>query len=84
MTYCTVRSVGRSEYYQAHAQGLEPSVVFTFTDEADYSGERILRWNNKYYRVIRTYVDGLGIEITCEEIAPITTEEATTSGTSNT
>ena len=86
MVYCTVRSVGMTEYYRAHAQGLEPSVVFDLADEADYDDERILRWGTKYYRIVRTYVDGLSIELTCEEIAPIvaTTEEATTSGTANT
>ena len=85
MVYCTVRSVGMTEYYRAHAQGLEPSVVFALTDEGDYDGERILRWGSKYYRVVRTYTDGLSIELTCEEIAPVaTTEEATTSGTANT
>ena len=85
MVYCTVRSVGMTEYYRAHAQGLEPSVVFVLADEADYEDERILRWGSKYYRLVRTYTDGLSIELTCEEIAPITTsEEATTSGPTNT
>lgn len=85
MVYCTVRSVGMTEYYRAHAQGLEPSVVFDLADMADYDDERILRWGAKYYRVVRTYVDGLSIELTCEEIAPVaTTEEATTSGSANT
>jgi len=81
---CTVGSVGRTEYYQAHAQGLAPEVVFNLTDAVDYDGERMVRWGEKYYRVIRTYVTGLGIEITCEPIAPITTEEATTDGAATT
>lgn len=72
MVYCTVSSVGRTEYYQAHVQGLEPTVVFTLTEAGDYDGERILRWNGRVYRVIRTYVDGLGIELTCEEAPDVT------------
>ena len=71
MVYCTVRSVGMPEFYRAHEQGLEPSIVFVLTDAADYEGERIIRWGEgafaRYYKVIRTYVDGLAIEITCEE-----------------
>lgn len=67
MVYCTVRSVGMNEFYRAKEQGLEPSVVFTLTAYADYDGERLLRWNDRVYRVVRTYVDGLNIELTCEE-----------------
>lgn len=67
MVYCTVRSVGMNEFYRAKEQGLEPSVVFTLTTYADYHGERLLRWDDKIYRVVRTYVDGLSIELTCEE-----------------
>lgn len=75
--YCTVRSVGYNEYYRAHEQGLEPSVIFALADYADYDGERLVRWGEKattdgldwaqYYRIIRTYSDGKGIELTCEE-----------------
>lgn len=71
MVYCTVRSVGMSEFYRAHEQGLEPSIVFVLTDYADYNGERLIRWGEKdkarYFSVIRTYIDGQSIEITCEE-----------------
>lgn len=67
VVYCTVRSVGMSEFYRAHEQGLEPQIVFVLSDYADYNGERLIRWGDKMFRVIRTYVDGLSIEITCEE-----------------
>ena len=65
--FCAVRSVGMNEFYRAKEQGLEPDVVFTLAAYADYNGERLVKWNDKIYRVVRTYVDGLKIELTCEE-----------------
>lgn len=67
MVYCTVRSVGRNEFYRAKEQGLEPQYVFELADYSDYAGERIVIFNGVRYDVIRTYVDGLKIEITVEE-----------------
>ena len=85
MVYCTVRSVGMNEYYRAHEQGLNPEIVFELADCSDYNGERLIRWGERaattfepedirYYRVIRTYVDGLKIELTCEEAGYVTTD----------
>lgn len=67
MVYCTVRSVGMSEFYKAKEYGLAPEYVFELADFADYEGERIVEYNNVRYEVIRTYVDGLKIEITVQE-----------------
>ena len=67
MVYCTIRSVGVNEFYRAKEQGLEPDIVFTLAAYADYDGERLIKWNDKIYRVVRTYIDGLKIELTCEE-----------------
>lgn len=67
MVYCTVSSVTMSEWYRAHEQGLDPSIVFVLSDYSDYDGEKLIRWGNRYFRVIRTYINGLKIEITCEE-----------------
>lgn len=65
-TYCTVRSVGMREYYEAKGAGLEPEIVFRLTDSDDYSGEKIVLWNSTRYRVIRTSLSGDGIDLTCE------------------
>lgn len=65
-TYCTVRSVGMREYYEAKGAGLEPEIVFRLTDSDDYSGEKIVLWNTARYRVIRTSLSGDGIDLTCE------------------
>lgn len=67
MVYCTVRSVGMSEYYQALAHGLQPTMVFILADAADYNGEKVCLYHDKRYRIIRTYTTGGRIELTVEE-----------------
>lgn len=66
--FCTVQSVGFREFYQAKSAGLEPDIVFNLTNAEDYGGEKIVLWNSTRYRVIRTYLNGMGIDITCEKI----------------
>lgn len=64
---CTVRSVSRSEYYNALNAGIEPSLVFYLALSDDYQGERVVRYQGKKYRVVRTYLtEDDGIEITVE------------------
>lgn len=63
-----VRSVGMNEAYQAMANGLNPSLVFTLRDASDYQGEKILKFRGKEYRVVRTYQAGRSVELTCEEL----------------
>ena len=67
MVYCTVRSVSSADYWRAHEQGLNPEVVFELADYYEYEGERLIRWDGRTWSVIRTYVDGIKIELTCEE-----------------
>jgi hypothetical protein len=65
--YCTVRSVTRSEFYNALNAGVQPEWVFVLTLAEDYQGERIVRYRGQRLRVVRTYVtEDDGIEITCE------------------
>ena len=66
--FCSVRSVGMNEAYQAMSNGLHPQFVFVLTDYADYSDEKIVLYNNKRYRVVRTYRQNQGIELTVEEV----------------
>lgn len=65
--FCEVRSVSRSEVYQARAIGANPTLVFVLTVADDYNDEKDLVYKGKRYRVVRTYVNGDGIEITAEE-----------------
>lgn len=65
--FCTVRSVTRSEFYNALNAGVQPEVVFVLALAEDYQGERVVRWKGLKYRVVRTYMTADdGIEITCE------------------
>lgn len=71
MVYCQVRSVYGSEFWRAKEAGTELSIVFVLADYREYNGERLLRWENggesRYYRIVRPYVDGNEIQLTCEE-----------------
>lgn len=77
MVYCDVQSVSRNEYYRAREIGLEPTFVFILHDRAEYMGEKHVRYHGVVYDVIRTYIDALRVELTCEEskiVIPITTD----------
>lgn len=63
---CTVRSVGYNEFYAARNAGIQPTVVFVLALAEDYAGEKIVEWRGSRYRVVRTWMQGDGIEITCE------------------
>ena len=53
--YCTVKSVGQNEVYQANAVG--------------YKGEKQLTFQNERYDIIRTYVnEGDQIELTIQKV----------------
>lgn len=65
--FCSVRSVGMSEAYQAMSNGLRPDFVFLLSDYGDYNGEKICEYNGVRYRVVRSYRRNQGIELTVEE-----------------
>lgn len=65
--YAEIRSVTRSEFYNALNAGIQPEYVFKLALDADYQQEHFLRYNNQRFRVVRTYLTGDGgIEITAE------------------
>lgn len=66
--FCTVRSVGMNEAYQALANGLQPQFVFVLSDFDDYDGEKICEYKGTRYRVVRTYRRNQAIELTVEEV----------------
>ena len=62
------QSIRQSEYYQAYATGLRPELMFVIRS-VDYNNQPKLKWNNKYYNIIRTFdKDGELIELICEGI----------------
>lgn len=65
--FCTVRSVGMRESYEAMAHGLMPELVFVLAQDFEYQGEKRCRRGNVYYDIIRTYVTETdGIELTVQ------------------
>ena len=62
--------VNRNEFYKAAAVGMTPSVVF-IVSESDYQEERLIRFDGKLYRVIRSYpLPNRKIELVCQGEAP--------------
>lgn len=69
MVYCTVRSVGMRESYEAMAHGKRPELVFVLSQDFEYQGEKRVIYHNVRYDVIRTYVtEADGIELTVERM----------------
>ena len=65
--FCTVRSVGMRESYEAMSHGLRPEYVFQLTHSFEYQDEKRCEYHGVLYNVVRTYVtDADGIEIIVE------------------
>lgn len=64
------KDVRQSEFYQAAAQGLRPSLMLeVMVDE--YQEEARLRFDGEVYRIIRTFSkNGERLELVCEAEAP--------------
>lgn len=66
--YCGLKSIGRTEFYNAIAHGLKPELIFNI-NKFEYSGEQLIEFEGKKYKVIRTYSNDLEkIELTCEKV----------------
>lgn len=65
--YCTVRSVGQTEVYQAQGVGLSPELKLILQHDFEYRGEKLLVFHDERYRILRTYVtEADGIELTVQ------------------
>lgn len=53
--FAHVKSVSRSEKYQALANGIDVERVFVLADFLDYENEIIIEYEGQRYSVIRTY-----------------------------
>ena len=62
--FAQVRSIGQSEFYQAAASGLKPTIKFVLADYWDYDDQKEIVYNNTRYNVLRTYRNGNSIELT--------------------
>lgn len=61
--FCSLRSVGMREFYQAHALDIHPEAVFVLSDYLDYDDETLADHNGKRYRILRTYRTGQELDI---------------------
>jgi SPP1 family predicted phage head-tail adaptor len=76
--FAEVKSVGMKEKYEALAVGLNPEIKFVLADYYDYGDEELLEWNGKTYKILRTYRDGIRIELIATDTAVLTTATITT------
>ena len=53
-TYCNVRSVSQSEFFEGGRNGLNPQYVFTVFF-ADYENEAVVEYKGAVYAIYRTY-----------------------------
>lgn len=66
---CGLKSVTRSEFYNAAANGLKPELIFV-VHGYEYKGEKQVEFEGSRYNVIRTYSkDFEELELTCERVA---------------
>lgn len=63
--FCSIKSIGTKEFYQAHASGLQPEIKFVLADYLEYNGEQLIDYDGTRYHVLRTYRTGNELEITC-------------------
>lgn len=71
--FCGVKSIGRTEFYNAAANGLKPSYIFV-VHPYEYNGETYVEFSKdsspkKRYKVIKTYEKDMEeLELTCEKV----------------
>lgn len=63
---CEIKSIGQNEFYQAAQASLFPEIKFKIFDYLNYQGQKKILFQEKEYEVIRTYRDGLSLEITAK------------------
>ena len=66
MVFAKRKSIRQSEFYQAAANGLKPELAFEI-HAFEYNDEKKVKYNDKYYTVIRTYqMNDDDLELVCE------------------
>ena len=68
--YCTVKSIGMQEAYQAMGIGLNPELKVVLAHDFEYEGESLCELDGVRYRILRTYITVEdGIELTLQRVA---------------
>ena len=63
---CRFHSIGMKEFYQANSSDFHPELKLTLTDYMDYENETLAEYEGQLYRILRTYRNGLELELTLE------------------
>ena len=67
--FCTVKSIGMQEAYQAMGIGLNPELKVILSHDFEYQGESLCNLKGIRYRILRTYVTETdGIELTLQRV----------------
>jgi len=64
--YANKKSVRSKEFYEAQLISLKPELMFEIRT-SEYEGEIKLKYNSKFYEIIRTYDKGEFIELICSK-----------------
>ena len=68
--FCTVKSIGQTEAYQAMGIGLNPELKVILPHDFEYEGEGVCELDGVRYDILRTYVTETdGIELTLQRTA---------------
>jgi hypothetical protein len=59
-------SIGMKEFYQANSSDFHPELKLTLADYMDYENETLALYDGQMYRILRTYRNGLELELTLE------------------
>ena len=69
VVFANVKSVTRSEFYAANANGIDASISFEVHVE-DWNNQTQVIYNTEIYYIVRAYQKGLGIvDLTCSDKA---------------
>ena len=67
--YCTVKSIGQTEAYQAMGIGLNPELKVILAHDFEYAGESLCEVEGVRYHILRTYItEADGIELTLQRV----------------
>lgn len=73
--FCGLHSIGQKEFYAASTTDFRPELKFILADYLDYNDETLVKYEGRFYRVLRTYRTGLQLELIVER-APAEDGEA--------
>ena len=68
--YCTLKSIGMQEAYQAMGVGLKPELKVILAHDFEYEGEPVAELFGERFKILRTYItEKDGIELTLQREA---------------